>query len=619
MNSTNARFLILALVSMLSILIPSTDVSAADENIRGLFFSESYEDTDLHSRGWYDGSKFKITEKDTYAGKGCIEYRWQDGGTSPVSSSGSRHLIEPTEVVYLRFYIRLSEGFGWSGRSYHPHMMHFLTTENSAYHGPAASHLTVYIEPVNGKLRLAATDIQNKDAPHGLTQGPLKGGYNGKFYDSKEVLFDDAKWHCVEAMFKLNTLDMKNDKPNRDGQVRGWFDGKLVIDHDDVIFRTTDFPKMKFNQFLVTPYFGPGLLPHAQTLWIDELAVAKEYIGPGTPKSRTAKIAVIQASGLPRQDPFMADYDPSKVRPQSEAHFEKLLRLLDKAGKMGADLVCGPEDMQHIAGYGLHVDVDDPETGEILFTSLVTSVPGPLTDKVAEIARRHRMYIIAPLYERTGNKVFNTAVIFDRQGNIMGKYSKTVLPVMETWLVSTGDEFPVFKTDFGTIAVAICWEIWFPEISTIYALKGADIIFNPTMGGTGPEGLSTAHRYITRAIDNSVYIVPVTLGTRGNGIIDFDGNVVAEAVGKTDTVIMAEIDFSKERINKSTWWAAINGTDNRKAIHFLSRRPETFKLLTKPNSPILERYEDVQLTAGDRKKQLEAVKTVNYGPKRDTN
>ena len=158
-------------------------------------------------------------------------------------------------------------------------MMHFLTTENSKYHGPSVSHLTLYIEPVNGKLRLAATDIQNEDAPHGLTQGPLKGGYNGKHYDSEQVLFNDTKWHCVEAMFKLNSLDMKNDKPNNDGELRGWFDGKLVIERNDVVFRSTDFPDMKFNQFLVTPYFGPGLLPHEQTLWIDELAVGNQRIG----------------------------------------------------------------------------------------------------------------------------------------------------------------------------------------------------------------------------------------------------------------------------------------------------------------------------------------------------
>jgi hypothetical protein len=151
--------------------------------------------------------------------------------------------------------------------------MHFITTENGKWHGPAASHLTVYIEPWNGKLRLAAQDIQNKDAPHGLTQGPLRGGYNGKMYDSQEVLFNDDKWHQVEALFKLNSLDLARDKPNADGIVRGWFDGKLVIEETDVILRSTDFPNMKFNQFLLTPYFGPGLLPHEQTLWIDELAV----------------------------------------------------------------------------------------------------------------------------------------------------------------------------------------------------------------------------------------------------------------------------------------------------------------------------------------------------------
>ncbi len=62
--------------------------------------------------------------------------------------------------------------------------------------------------------------------------------------------------------------------------MRGWFDGKLVVDRADVVLRSPDFPKMKFNQFLMTPYFGPGLLPHEQMLWIDELAVGTKRIGP---------------------------------------------------------------------------------------------------------------------------------------------------------------------------------------------------------------------------------------------------------------------------------------------------------------------------------------------------
>ena len=254
-------------------------VEAAEDQVPGLFFSESFDDANLLDRGWYDGSKFLI-KGEAYAGNGCIEYHWKQKGAGQVASSGLRHLIEPTDTVYLRFYIKFSPNWGWSGRSYHPHLTHFLTTENSKFHGPASSHLTLYIEPVNGKLRLGATDMQNVDAPHGLTQGPLRGGYNGKLYDSKQAVFNDAEWHCVEAMFKLNTVDTATGRWNRDGELRGWFDGKLVVEHTDVVFRTVDFPNMKFNQFLMTPYFGPGLVPHPQALWIDELAVGTERIGP---------------------------------------------------------------------------------------------------------------------------------------------------------------------------------------------------------------------------------------------------------------------------------------------------------------------------------------------------
>lgn len=333
-------------------------------------------------------------------------------------------------------------------------------------------------------------------------------------------------------------------------------------------------------------------------------------------EKRKAKIAVIQATGLPNQDPFMADYNQGKVKPQMMAHFEKLLKLFEKAGQIGADLVCGPEDMQHIGSYGLYIDVTDPETGKILFNSLAVQVPGKLTGQIAEIAKKYSMYIIAPIYEAEGEKVFNTAVIFDRQGTIIGKHRKTVLPIMETWLVSTGDEYEVYRTDFADIAVATCWEISYPEISSIYALKGADIIFHPTMAPDNKPGqsLSTAPMFITRARDNSVYIAPVVLGTDGNGIIDLNGDVIAEAVGKDNTVIIAEIDFSKERISDSKWWETINGTNNMKAIHYKSRRPETYRILTDPAPPVLDNFRNIHLTTGDRDHQLRAVRAVDYGP-----
>jgi predicted amidohydrolase len=123
--------------------------------------------------------------------------------------------------------------------------------------------------------------------------------------------------------------------------------------------------------------------------------------------------------------------------------------------------------MQHIGEYGLYVDVMDPETGKILWDALAVTVPGPLTDQVAKIAKRYNMYVIAPIYEADGDKVYNTAVVYDRSGKIMGKQRKTILPVMETWLVSTGDEFEVYETDFGKIAIATCWELYYPEMPTI--------------------------------------------------------------------------------------------------------------------------------------------------------
>ncbi len=329
-----------------------------------------------------------------------------------------------------------------------------------------------------------------------------------------------------------------------------------------------------------------------------------------------AKIAVIQAEGYTIQDPFMADYDFAKVVPAMEAHLDRVMGLFEEAGQKGADLVCGPEDIQHIGGFLLYLNTLNPNTGEILFNSLAVRVPGPLTGRIADIARRHSMYVIAPLFERDGGEVFNTSVVFGRNGEILGKHRKTTLPVLESWQVSQGDEYKVFQLDFANVSIATCYEIMYPEISRIYALKGADIIFNPTAGKlNGPgQSLTSGFQYLSRARDNFVYIAPVTLGSDGNGIIDFNGHVVAEAVGAKNAVIMAEIDFSLEPVQGGTWWPAINGTGNKRAMHYLGRRPELYGILADQKQPILERYRDEKLTTGDREAQLEALNKVDYGP-----
>src|SRR5262245_44093041 len=95
----------------------------------GVLFTEGFEDGRLLERGWYDGDKFEVTRELPYAGTASMEYRWKAGATNP-KTSVVRRLFEPTETVYLRFHIRLSKNWGWTGREYHPHLINFMTTEN---------------------------------------------------------------------------------------------------------------------------------------------------------------------------------------------------------------------------------------------------------------------------------------------------------------------------------------------------------------------------------------------------------------------------------------------------------------------------------------------------------
>ncbi|HEX3448170.1 MAG TPA: hypothetical protein VHS97_07930 [Isosphaeraceae bacterium] len=87
-------------------------------------------------------------------------------------------------------------------------------------------------------------------------------------------------------MFKLNSRDVAWDKLNHVGELRGWVDGSVIIERSDVLFRSIDFPKMQFNQFMMLPYFHDGV-PHDQTLWIDELAVGAKRISATLGPERT--------------------------------------------------------------------------------------------------------------------------------------------------------------------------------------------------------------------------------------------------------------------------------------------------------------------------------------------
>jgi predicted amidohydrolase len=562
--------------------------AASTDNATGALFREGFDDDRLPERGWYDGRTLAVSHEGARAGGGCIQYRWKPGTTTPGRSSCLRRLFEPTDTVYLRFYIKLSRGWGWTGRSYHPHLMHFLTTENDKYHGPASSHLTLYVEPQEGKLRLAAQDIQNRDEPHGLTQGPLRGGYNGRFFDSQDVLFKDDAWHCVEAMFRLNSLDPDHDRANADGVVHGWFDGRLVVERTDVVFRSTDFPKMRFNQFLLAPYFGPGLLPHEQTLWIDELAVGTERLGPiaadaqpGVPPLRAqapspnVKRTVRVAAAQPRNRTIDFRLKPAEVLPQVDRSLAELTSLVHKAGAAGCDALALPEDTLGL----LKWEAANPESSGAVLPDAV----GRMLDRLGKAGADHRMYLVLcnDAVEADGH-VYNTSFLLGRDGKVIGRYHKVNLPLGERSR-TRGRRFPVFPTpDLGTVGMLICYDMVFPEAARCLALEGADVVFHPTLGGAaiGGDDISLA-AFRTRAVENFIYLV-VAMRGRGSMIISPQGKVIATA-DEPDGLAVADIDPLGGREGGD----AFNTQRDMRGRLFRERVPEAYGILTDPDPPVL--------------------------------
>ncbi len=155
----------------------------------------------------------------------------------------------------------------------------------------------------------------------------------------------------------------------------------------------------------------------------------------------------------------------------------KVLRMIDEAGGQGVDLIVLPEVWTGL-GY----------TDAYPYQAMAEPIPGPTTDKLAELARRHGAMIVGSMYEAAPDgRYFNAAPFIDRDGSILGRYRKTQLfdaenrtdippGMIESKKVAAGDELPVFDTDSGKIGVFVCSDLRFPEIARVEALKGAQIL-----------------------------------------------------------------------------------------------------------------------------------------------
>ena len=145
-----------------------------------------------------------------------------------------------------------------------------------------------------------------------------------------------------------------------------------------------------------------------------------------------------------------------------EDNREALAGLVDQAGSQASDLVLLPE-------YAVH-----SRSGETGFEVSEQVPDGPSCKVFAHKAKEHLVNVCANVIERDGDLIFNTAVLFDRQGNLVGRYRK-VHPYWpeEVWDgITPGDDLPVFALDVGTVGIMTCYDSWFPEASRLLALRG---------------------------------------------------------------------------------------------------------------------------------------------------
>ncbi len=312
-----------------------------------------------------------------------------------------------------------------------------------------------------------------------------------------------------------------------------------------------DGSRGSYDDTLIAPEGADGARVSLEAKWLQGGSVtwkSARFAEAEAPAPRPVKIATVY-------------YRPSGGTP--ETNIESYCDHVDEAGRMGADIVCLPEGMT-LVGTGLN------------YGQSAQPISGPATERLSAAAKRNRLWVVACFNEVDGSTLYNTAILFDRGGNIAGKYRKVHLP-REEWRqgITPGDVYPVFETDFGTIAMQICYDYFFPEPEAAFALAGAEIIFAPTWGSTGKDRdgcVGGENMFRVRARDNGVYMVPSVFD--GNSlVIDPLGRVLASSDGRTG-VFMAEVDLAdRDALRWVGYW---------RTLARRHRMPQTYGDLTEP-------------------------------------
>ena len=253
-------------------------------------------------------------------------------------------------------------------------------------------------------------------------------------------------------------------------------------------------------------------------------------------------------------------------------NLKKTLALTEKAAKQGAQIICTQELFR--SQYFCQSEDHD-------YFQLAEPIPGPSTQAFQKIAKKHKVVIIASLFEKRASGLYhNTAVIIDADGSLLGIYRKMHIPddplFYEKFYFTPGDTgFRAWETKYGKIGVLICWDQWYPEGARLTAMQGAEILFYPTAIGWHPKekaeyGVNQHGAWETiqrsHAVANGCYVASVNrVGLEqpigGDGlefwgqsfVAGTSGQILAKASVDKEEILLVPIDLGKVDVTRTHW------------------------------------------------------------------
>ena len=210
--------------------------------------------------------------------------------------------------------------------------------------------------------------------------------------------------------------------------------------------------------------------------------------------------------------------------------------------------------------------------------ALAETIPGPTTQALSKAASGSKVVLIGSIFERRTDGLYhNTAVVFDSNGKLIGKYRKMHIPddpcFYEKFYFTPGDAqegFQTHETSAGRIGTLVCWDQWFPEAARLTALAGAKILFYPTAIGwhlNDPPELKAAQadawELIQRshALANGCFVCAVNrIGREGqldfwgsSFVADPFGRIIAKAGTSGEEILMADCDLEQIDYTRRHW------------------------------------------------------------------